>query len=101
MNWPPQSPDFTPVKVFGVRGKRLKEWFNSPVINTKSRPKIATLDGNKCCDIPYGCRNKQVRSVIKSALLQKASVRLFFFWMSSVYFIEMAIYFFCQAEMCW
>ena len=49
MTGPPQSPNFTPIKVFG---KRLKEWFDSHVINTKSRPKMnATLDGNKCCDI--------------------------------------------------
>ena len=32
--------------------RRLKEWFNSPVINAKSRPKInSTLDGNTFCDI--------------------------------------------------
>ena len=37
---------------FGMCWKRLKEWFDSPVINTKSQPKInATLDGNKCYDI--------------------------------------------------
>ena len=48
MDWPPQSPDFTPLKVFGMWWKSLKKWFDSPVINTKSQPKInATLDGNK------------------------------------------------------
>ena len=49
VNWPPQSSDFTPLKVFGMCWKRQKEWFDSPVINTKSRPKMnATLDGNNC-----------------------------------------------------
>ena len=33
----------TPLKVFGMCWKRLKEWFDSPVINTKSRPKIMQL----------------------------------------------------------
>ena len=48
MNSPLQSPDFTPLKVFWMCWKRLKEWYNSAVI----RPKInATMDGNKCCDI--------------------------------------------------
>ena len=28
-NWPTQSPDFTPLKVFGMCWKRLKEWFDS------------------------------------------------------------------------
>ena len=52
MNWPPQSPDFTPLKVFGTCWKRLKEWVESPVINTKSWPKNnATLDRNTFCDI--------------------------------------------------
>ena len=36
MNWPPQSPDFTPLKVFGMCLKRLKEY----KINTKSLPKM-------------------------------------------------------------
>ena len=31
MNWPPQSPDFTPLKVFWMYWKRLKERFDSPV----------------------------------------------------------------------
>ena len=50
MNWPPQSPDLTPLKAFGVRGK---DWRNgSTVINTKSWPKMnATPGGNECCDI--------------------------------------------------
>ena len=43
MNWPPQSPDFTPFKSLWDVLKKLEEWFN---INTKSRPKMnATLDG--------------------------------------------------------
>ena len=56
MNWPPQSPDFTPLKYFG-----LKE-------NTEGmvRPKInATLDGNKCCDIAETIP-QQMSSVIKA-----------------------------------
>ena len=28
MNWPLQSPDFTPLKVFWMCWKRLKEWFD-------------------------------------------------------------------------
>ena len=37
------------LKVLGMCWKRLKEEFDSPVINKKSGPKInATLDGNKC-----------------------------------------------------
>ena len=32
-----------PLKVFGVCWKRLKEWFDSPVINTKSWPKWMQL----------------------------------------------------------
>ena len=50
MNWPPQSPEFIPLIVFGMCWKRLKEWFDSPVINIKYQPKMyITLDGNKCC----------------------------------------------------
>ena len=48
MNLAPQSPDFNPIESLWD----VKEWLDSPVINTKSQPKMnATLDGNKCCDI--------------------------------------------------
>ena len=48
MNWPP-IPDFMPIEsLWDVLEIGLKEWFDSPVIITKSN---ATLDGNKCCDI--------------------------------------------------
>ena len=43
MNWPPQSPDFAPLKDFGMCWKRLEEWFNSPAINKKSRTKTMQL----------------------------------------------------------
>ena len=53
INWPVLT--LTPLKVFGMCWKRLKEWLDSPaVINTKSGPKMnAILDGNKCYDIAY------------------------------------------------
>ena len=69
MNWPPQSPDFTPLKVFGMCWKRLKEWFDSPVINTKSRPKInATLDEINVATLHKVVETmpQQMRSVIKA-----------------------------------
>ena len=56
---------FTPLKVFGMCWKRLKEWLDFPVIITKSRPKMsATLDGNKCCGIAQGCRNHATANVV-------------------------------------
>ena len=65
MNLPHMNPDFTPLKVFGMCWKRLKEWFDSPLINTKSWPKInATPDGNKRCDIAYGCRNNATANAL-------------------------------------
>ena len=82
MNWPPQSPDFTPLKVFGVCWKTLNEWFDSPAINTKSWPKMtATLDGNKCCDIAKGCRNSNQSKRRSNEILGCAT----FFWTGSVY----------------
>ena len=52
MNWPPQSPDSNPIESIWDERKRLKERFDSPVINTKSRPKInAILNVNECGDI--------------------------------------------------
>ena len=54
----------TALKVFGMCRKRLKEWFHSPVINTKSRPKIyATLDGSNtmlwhCIRLSKQCHSK-------------------------------------------
>ena len=42
IHWPPQSPDFTPLKVIEMCWKRLKEWFDSC---------HATLNGIKCRDI--------------------------------------------------
>ena len=37
---------FTPLKFIEMCWKRLKEWFDSPVINTKSRPKINAMEKN-------------------------------------------------------
>ena len=35
MNWPHRVLTLTPLKDFGMRWKRLKEWFDYPVIKTK------------------------------------------------------------------
>ena len=52
MNWPPQGPDFNPIESLWDVLENTEGMVHSPVINTKSWPKInATLDGNKCCDI--------------------------------------------------
>ena len=59
----------SPLKVFGMCWKRLKECFDSLVINKKSWPKIsATLDGNKCCGIAYVVEtmSQQMSNVIKA-----------------------------------
>ena len=89
-----KSPDLTPIKVLGMCWKRLKEWFASPVISTKSWPKMnATLDRNKCCDISCDMWHKVVKTMPQQMHVIKAkggptkykSVR-FFLWTGSVYF---------------
>ncbi len=43
---------------WGCAGVDFTEWLDSPIDNTRSRPKInATLDGNKCCDVAWCCLN--------------------------------------------
>ena len=75
-----------------MRWKRLKEWFDSPIINTKSQPKInATLDGNKCCGIAYGCWNNATANVLRNQSKMRSNeileCALFFFEPGSVYYI--------------
>ena len=67
MNWPPQSPDFTPLRVFGMCWKRLKEWFDSPVINAKSRQNINAMEINAVTlHKVVETTPQQLRSVIKA-----------------------------------
>ena len=73
----------TPLKVFGVQGKDWMNGVDSPVINTKSRPKMnATLKGNKCCDVASGCRNNATEKCAlqpkQKAVFCKRRVWLFF-----------------------
>ena len=79
------GPDFTPIKVFLVCCKRLKELFDSTVIKTKSQPKM-NATGNKC-DIAEGCRkqchSKSAPLSKQKAVQQNISVQLFF-WTGSV-----------------
>ena len=76
----------TPLKVFGMRWKRLKEWFDSPVINTKSWPKLnATLNVKCYCIRLWKQTPQQMRSVIKAKGGPTESVRLFF-WTGRVFY---------------
>ena len=72
----------------------MKEWFESPVVNTKSGPKMnATPDGNKCCDIAYGCRNNATANALcnQSKRWSFAKGECATFWTGSV-FVHVALF---------
>ena len=67
MNWPPQSPDFTPLKVFGMCWKRLVPYKISIEINVVTLHKVV----------------ESIAQLMHSAIKAKGKCATFF-WMGSV-----------------